>query len=98
MSWRDWSSAVCSSDLTSRGRPELTCPFSVFVLQPLVIPVPPEAELAVRGCLEDGDRESVVEGKSVVVGGSYVVVLQEDRVGMCGRHGEGATEGGYLHR
>jgi len=42
---------------TSRGRPELTCPFSVFLSQPLVIPVPPEAELAVRGCLEDGDAD-----------------------------------------
>jgi len=39
----------------SRGHAELSCPFSVFVSQPLSIPVPPEAELAVRGCLEDGD-------------------------------------------
>jgi len=40
---------------SSHGRADLSCPFSVFVSQPLVIPVPPEAELAVRGCLEDGD-------------------------------------------
>src|SRR5206468_4090757 len=40
---------------TSRGQPELSCPFAVFISQPLSIPVPPEAELAVRGCLEDGD-------------------------------------------
>ena len=39
----------------SRGQPELSCPFAVFISQPLSIPVPPEAELAVRGCLEDGD-------------------------------------------
>ena len=39
----------------SRGQAELSCPFAVFISQPLSIPVPPEAELAVRGCLEDGD-------------------------------------------
>jgi len=40
---------------SSHGRADLSCPFAVFVSQPLVIPVPPEAEIAVRGCLENGD-------------------------------------------
>jgi len=39
----------------SHGGADLSCPFAVFVSQPLVIPVPPEAELAMRACLEDGD-------------------------------------------
>ncbi|HYV67536.1 MAG TPA: hypothetical protein VE964_14925, partial [Myxococcales bacterium] len=41
----------------ARGTAEVACPFAVYVSQPLSIPVPPEAELAVRGCLEDGDTE-----------------------------------------
>src|SRR5262249_20732565 len=43
--------------LAARGTAEVACPFAVYVSQPLSIPVPPEAELAVRGCLEDGDTE-----------------------------------------
>ena len=34
-----------------------TCPFSVFISQPLAIPVSAEAELAIRASLEDGDTE-----------------------------------------
>jgi len=34
-----------------------TCPFSVFISQPLAIPVSAEAELAIRASLEDGDAE-----------------------------------------
>ena len=41
----------------SQGRAELCCPFAVCVSQPLSIPVPAEAELAVRGCLQEGDLE-----------------------------------------
>jgi hypothetical protein len=36
---------------------EVSCPFSVFISRPLSIPVPPEAEQAVRGSLEDGDSD-----------------------------------------
>jgi len=39
----------------SQGRAEVSCPFAVSVSQPLSIPVPAEAEAAVRECLEDGD-------------------------------------------
>src|SRR5207253_5973547 len=41
----------------SQGRAELCCPFAVCVSQPRSIPVPAEAELAVRGCLQEGDLE-----------------------------------------
>jgi len=34
-----------------------TCPFSVFISQPLAISVSAEAELAIRASLEDGDTE-----------------------------------------
>jgi hypothetical protein len=34
-----------------------TCPFSVFISQPLAIPVSAEAELAIRASIEDGDLE-----------------------------------------
>jgi hypothetical protein len=47
--------ALVNQARASQGRPALSCPFAVSVAQPLSIPVPPEAEMAVRGCLEDGD-------------------------------------------
>jgi hypothetical protein len=34
-----------------------TCPFSVFISQPLAIPVSAEAELAIRASIEDGDTD-----------------------------------------
>lgn len=40
-----------------RGRPELTCPFTVHLSQPLSIAVSPELEQAVRHALEDSDLE-----------------------------------------
>ncbi|MFL5310386.1 MAG: hypothetical protein ACJ79H_08045 [Myxococcales bacterium] len=47
--------SLVKQERASRDRAELSCPFAVYVSQPLSIPVPAEAELAVRGCLEDGD-------------------------------------------
>jgi hypothetical protein len=41
----------------SRGKPELSCPFHVIIGQPLVIPVSPETEAAVRLCLKRGDAK-----------------------------------------
>ncbi|MFL5433255.1 MAG: hypothetical protein ACJ784_01965 [Myxococcales bacterium] len=40
-----------------RGDRGKTCPFSVFISQPLAIPVSAEAELAIRASIEDGDLE-----------------------------------------
>jgi len=49
--------ALVKQARAAQGRADVSCPFAVFVSQPLSIPVPPEAELAVRGCLEDGDPD-----------------------------------------
>jgi hypothetical protein len=49
--------ALVKQARAAQGRVDVSCPFAVFVSQPLSIPVPPEAELAVRGCLEDGDPD-----------------------------------------
>ena len=47
--------ALVKQSRAAQGRPALSCPFAVSIAQPLSIPVPPEAETAVRSCLEEGD-------------------------------------------
>ena len=69
--------ALLKQERASRGRADVSCPFSVYVSQPLSIPVPPDAELAVRGCLEDGD----VAGAELMLQESvrqFVARLSED--------------------
>ena len=46
---------------TARKKPELSCPFSVFLSQPLSIPVPSELEAEVRSALELGDLDGAEE-------------------------------------
>src|SRR3712207_9359873 len=70
--WRDWSSDVCSSDLATRGR-----------RRPRVAGSRPGAPAAragqppprgtVGGAERCGDRKSVVEGKSVDLGGRRII-------------------------
>ena len=53
--------ALLSQARTARKKPELTCPFSVFLSQPLSIPVPSELETEVRAKLELGDVDGAEE-------------------------------------
>ncbi|MBS2022487.1 MAG: hypothetical protein JST92_08760 [Deltaproteobacteria bacterium] len=47
---------LLSTTKAQRGR-ELVCPFTVFLSQPLSIPIPPELETVVRAALDEGDSE-----------------------------------------
>src|SRR3712207_9245222 len=79
--WRDWSSDVCSSDLSEgacdRGRAELAGGVSRRATRVLGERVPtgcrPLAGAPRRCALDRGDRKSVVEGKSGDLGGRRLI-------------------------
>jgi hypothetical protein len=58
--------ALLDVERARRRRPELVCPLLVSVSQPLSMPVPPDAELAMRRSLAEGD----VEGAEAAVAGA----------------------------
>ena len=53
--------SLLSQAKAARKKPELTCPFQVFLSQPLSIPVPSELEAQVRAALELGDLDGAEE-------------------------------------
>src|SRR3712207_9401081 len=79
--WRDWSSDVCSSDLGAQcggrllggrlGAGDRRRPVRVRRGRPLAAVVPPSAATAVLA--QGRDRESVVEGKRVDLGGRRTI-------------------------
>jgi hypothetical protein len=49
--------AMLAAERLRRGRPELICPLTVAIAEPLTMPVSGAAEVAVRRCLAAGDLE-----------------------------------------
>src|SRR5258707_12175610 len=77
--WRDWSSDVCSSDLTGPGPG--TSPGSTA-------PTPPTrgctTSWSTRPCCRSRDRKSVVWGKSVDLGGRRIIKKKKKKTSRRG--------------
>src|SRR3712207_9389076 len=89
--WRDWSSDVCSSDLSAARDTYLDAlSAALFAGRLAAGPGAREVAQAVRAAprppaprkdaaLLDGDRKSVVQGKSVDLGGRRIIHTKKDR-------------------
>src|SRR5258707_14238476 len=83
--WRDWSSDVCSSDLSSGNEARTACYVLYRVWRRWLQHEGRKGSLLQnqrRAALQWQDRKSVVEGKSVDLGGCRIIKKKKKKINL----------------